>query len=346
VPLPIFDNQNLLDSSQAQIVFEYSQHFPNETELALAFISGHSKKYIGIKRRNDSLIYVENNNKVFEIGSISKTFTATILAKLVHNKKVKIDEPIKNLLPINLNQSSLNGVEITLLDLANHTSGLPPVPDNLSTDYSIPGSPYQYYDENKLYDFLSNRLILSSVPGEKKLYSNLGGGLLGHILTLITKKSYEELILESICKPLGMSSTFLKLKEEHYNYLVRGRDPDGNIVQNWDLGVFAGAGEIKSTASDMVKYVQAFIEDTSSFYHLALQPTFQVNDREIMCLGWGIYKLGEKDLYPVFGGTGGYSCGVIFNRKAKTAIILLTNVSAFLSAKGDYIPSLCRALGK
>jgi CubicO group peptidase (beta-lactamase class C family) len=145
--------------------------------------------------------------------------------------------------------------------------------------------------------------------------------------------------------PLGMNNTFVKIKDEQLNNLIRGRDSTGNIVQNWDLNILAGAGEIKSTASDMVKYVQAFIKDTSSFYHLALQPTFQVNEKEIMCLGWGIYELDDKELYPGFGGTGGYSCGVIFNKKEKTAIILLTNVSAFLSAKGDYIPSLCRSLG-
>ncbi len=337
-------NNNHLNTIQIDTIFKYSKLFPNETEFSIAFINGDSVKYVGVKRENDSLKYVVNHDKIFEIGSITKTFTGTILAKLVYEKKVKLNEPIKNLLPIKLKQSSLNGMEITLQDLANHTSGFPPVPDNLGTDYSIPGSPYQYYDENKLYDFLSNRLVLASVPSEKKNYSNFGGGLLGHILTLIANKSYEELVDESICKLLGMNDTFVKLRKEHFNRLVRGRDPNGKIVPNWDLNILAGAGEIKSTVTDMVKYVNAFIDDTSSFYYLALQPTFKVNDQEIMCLGWGIYKLGEKDLYPVFGGTGGYSSGIIFNRKTKRGIILLSNVSGFLSAKRDYIPSLCRSL--
>lgn len=113
---------------------------------------------------------------------------------------------------------------------------------------------------------------------------------------------------------------------------------------SFSVGGASGAGEIKSIAFDLVKYVQAFIDDTSSFFNLALQAAFQVNEKEIMCPGWGIYKLDRRELYPAFGGTAGDSSGIIFEKKTKKAIILLTNVSAFLSAKGDYIPSLCESL--
>jgi len=338
------NNDSLLTESQLDTIFKYSKLFPNETEYSIAFINGNFVRYVGIKRQNDSLIFIENSDRIFEIGSITKTFTSTILAKLVYDGKVKLSESIKNLIPIKMKQSSKNGNEITLLHLANHTSGLPPIPDNLSTNWEIPGSPYQYYDENKLYDFLSKRSILNSTPGDIKVYSNLGGGLLGHLLTLITKKSYEKLLFETICIPLKMEDTCVKLKENHIKNLVRGRDPNGRVVPNWDLNVLAGAGEIKSTTRDLVKYIQANMDDSSSFFHLALQPTFQVNDREMMCLGWGIYKLNGKNLYVAFGGTGGYSSGIIFEKTTKTAVILLTNISAFLSAKGDYTPTICRNL--
>lgn len=138
VNLPVLNNQNVLDSLQAQVVLRYSQHFPNETELALAIITSSSQKYVGIIRRHDSLIYVQNSDKVFEIGSITKTFTATMLAKLVYDGQVDLNEPIKNILPVNLHQSALNGKEVTLLHLANHTSGFPKEPDNVSTDWATP----------------------------------------------------------------------------------------------------------------------------------------------------------------------------------------------------------------
>ena len=123
--LPVTNNNNSLDSVQADNVYRYARYYPNGTQLSICIIKGNYEKYVGIERRNDSLIYIDNKDRIFEIGSITKTFTGMILAKLVYEGKVNPDEPIKNILPIHLKQSSLNGKEITLVNLANHTSGLP-----------------------------------------------------------------------------------------------------------------------------------------------------------------------------------------------------------------------------
>ena len=125
------------------------QHFPNGSEVSIALLVDDSTSFIGIRRQNDSVISVENRTGIFEIGSVTKTVTATILAKLVYEGAVDLDAPIKTFLPITLRQSSLNGKEVTLLHLANHTSGLPKEPDNVSTDWAMPGSPYQSYDTDE-----------------------------------------------------------------------------------------------------------------------------------------------------------------------------------------------------
>ncbi|HUI30591.1 MAG TPA: serine hydrolase, partial [Candidatus Acidoferrales bacterium] len=129
--LPVTNNPNSLDSTQALAVYDRAEYFPNGTQLSICIIKGDSEKYVGIERRNDSLVYVDNSDSVFEIGSITKTFTGTMLAKLVYDGKVNEDDPVKNYLPITLNQSSLNGKEMTLVQLANHTSGLPFEPTNV-----------------------------------------------------------------------------------------------------------------------------------------------------------------------------------------------------------------------
>ena len=138
VKLPVVESQNSLDSSQAQAVFDRAQHFPNGTQLSICIITGDSEKYIGIERRNDALVYINNSDRVFEIGSITKTFTGTMLAKLVYDGRVNLNEPIKNILRVPLNQSSLNGKEITLVHLANHSSGLPFEPNNVKNDEEHP----------------------------------------------------------------------------------------------------------------------------------------------------------------------------------------------------------------
>jgi CubicO group peptidase (beta-lactamase class C family) len=346
--LPITSNPNSLDSLQAQAVYDRAQYFPNGTQLSICIIKGDSEKYIGIERRNDSLVYVENSDSVFDIGSITKTFTGTMLAKLVYDKKVHLDDPIKNYLPITLNQSSLNGKEITLVQLAEHTSGLPYEPINVKNDNKHPFdpyAPYKGYSIERLYDYLSHQLVLQSSPGEKRTYSNLGGGLLGHILTLVFKKSYEEILFETVCKPLRMQNTFVDLTPERIHRMVQGRHPNGDLLpfEDGDCGALTGCGGIKSSASDLVKYLKANITDTTYFY-LAQKPTKQFDEHFSGAPGWAPYSERGKHHQGAFGATPGYSSGVIFERNTHVGVVLLTNVSSYLAVKGNYTEGLCRAL--
>lgn len=348
VKLPAANNPGLLDSLQAQAVYDRAQYFPNGTQLSICIIKGDSEKYIGIERRNDSLVYIENSDSVFEIGSITKTFTGTMLAKLVYDGKISKDDPVKNFLPITLKQSSLNGQEMTLVQLANHTSGLPFEPANVRNDDKYPFdqyAPYKNYSTERLYDYLSRQLVLQSTPGEKRLYSNLGGGLLGHILTLITKKTYEELMFETICKPLGMSSTFVELTSDRECRMVHGRYPNSNVLPfgNGDCGALTGCGGIKSSVKDLVKYLRANMTDTTYFY-LAQKPTKQFDEHFSGALGWAPYSERGMHHQGAYGATPGYTCGMIFERNTRVGVVVLTNVSAYLAAKGNYIEGLCRAL--
>ncbi len=346
--LPATTAWNTLDSSQAEIVYTYARHCPNGTQLSLCIITGDSEKYVGVRRWNDSLFYLNNSDSVFEIGSITKTFTGTMLADLVYHGKVNVHEPIKNLLPVRLHQSSLNGKEITLVDLATHTSGIPFEPDNVKSDSTHafdPLSPYRYYTTEKLYGYLSTHMVLHSTPGEQRTYSNLGFGVLGTILTAMTGKSYETLLAESVCAPLGMQQTFVELTPERARMMVRGRDPDGRPLpfDVGDCGPLASAGGVKSSVKDLVKYLRANLTDTT-YFALAQKSMKDYDSHFTGGLGWGTY--GDRGLHHVgaFGATGGYTSGIIFERKCRVGIILLTNVSALLALHGNSTEMLCRAL--
>jgi len=344
--LPVTNNKNSLNSAQAENVFRYARHFPNGTQLSICIIKGDSENYVGIERRNDSLFYIDNKDQIFEIGSITKTFTGTILAKLVYEGKVNPDEPIKNILPVHLKQSSLNGKEITLVNLSNHTSGLPFEPGDVKDDISYDRyNPYRNYNIEKLYNYLSNKMVLSSTPGEKRTYSNLGVGLLGHILTLITGKSYEQLLFETICNPLKMKNTFTIYNDERKRLLVRGLDEKGNPLEfdEDDITAFLGAGGIKSTAKDLVKYLRANMDDTT-YFRLAQKKTIDYNEHFTGSLAWAPYNENGKSHLGAYGSTGGYTCGIIFERNDRVGVVVLTNVSPYLVSQGVNIEGLCRAL--
>jgi CubicO group peptidase (beta-lactamase class C family) len=333
------DSKAKLTKQQANIIYNYSKKFPEDTEFSIGVIKGDSVIFIGIKRQSDSLVYINNSNSVFEIASITKTFTGTLLAKMVCDGTLNLNEPVKNLLPVKIKQSSLNGKEITLVQLANHTSGLPRDMETVSTKDDFPPNRKLRNDVDRLYDYLSNSCILNSIPGEKRAYSNLGATILGHILTLLSNKSYESLMNEAITGPLGMQNTFIQFTDANKKNLVPGRDAKGNIIGSDDIGI-VGAGGIKSTAEDLTKYIKACIKDTS-YFRLAQQGTFDEDDHNTSCLGWGYYKYNGLRLYGAFGNTWGYSCGVIFEKTARVGFVLLSNVSA---SQGDDITKMCREL--
>ena len=349
VKLPESNNLNSLDSVQAEIIYKYALNYPDSTQLSIGVLTGTKEKYVGIEWRNDSLIYIENSSRTFEIGSITKPFTGIMLSKLVYDKQVNPDEPIKNVLPIKLKQSSLNGVEITLTHLATHTSGLPfEPPDVKYNNPEIPYDwydPYRYYDVHKLYEYLEKKEVLLSTPGKIRRYSNLDLGLLGHILSLITKKSYENLLFEFICNPLDMNDTYINFKVEKKRFLVQGRDEDGRPI-NCDEAqnnAFIGASGIKSSVKDLVKFLKANIYDTTYFY-LAQKTVKVTNEHFTASLGWETYNEKGKHHVGAFGSTGGYTAGIIFERNEKVGIVVLSNVSAYTAPKGSSIEDLCKEL--
>lgn len=314
--------------------------FPNKFQVSIAIINGDNTEYIGVIRKNDTLITINNKNSVFEIGSISKVFTSVLFSNLIHDNKISLDETLSNQFDFNLK----NVKNIQLYQLANHTSGLPRLPENimplLATNQS---NPYKYYTPKLLESYLKDDLTLQYPTGEKNVYSNLGAGLLGYILTLKSNKAYEELLKDNILKPLKMNQSY-SLSIDNKN-VVRGLNQNGTPASNWDFtNVFVGAGGIKSTTNDMVKFARKNFEN-DSIYNLPQQPTFTINSSLKMGLGWHISKDGDNEFLWHNGGTGGYRSCFAIDKLNKKGVVVLSNISGMDASSGK-IDTLCFQLLK
>ena len=170
-----------------------------------------------------------DGNTEFEIGSITKVFTASVLADMVAKGEVKLDDPVAKYLPTSVKIPTRNGRQITLLDLATQSSGLPRMPDNLHPKDEA--NPYADYTVDQMYSFLSSYQLPRDI-GSKYEYSNLGVGLLGHALALRAGKSYEDLVTERILRPLGMNDTRITLSPSMKSRLAPGHSPTGSVVAN------------------------------------------------------------------------------------------------------------------
>jgi CubicO group peptidase (beta-lactamase class C family) len=145
---------------------------------------------------------------------------------------------------------------ITLFQLATHTSSLPRLPKNLWKTVKDEKNPYANYTVEDLYNFLNQCRLWRSV-GSKVAYSNLGMGLLGHILSLIDGRPYERAVIERICVPLAMTDTSIELSEAQQKRLAHGHNEKGERVPKWDIPTLPGAGAFNSTATDMLRYLEA-----------------------------------------------------------------------------------------
>jgi D-alanyl-D-alanine-carboxypeptidase/D-alanyl-D-alanine-endopeptidase len=268
-----------------------------------------------------------DGNSVFEIGSVTKVFTATLLAIMVERGEVSLNDPISKYLPKTVKTPTRDGKEITLLDLATQTSGLPRLPTNFAP--KDPRNPYADYSVDQLYAFLSGYTLTRGI-GEKYEYSNLGVGLLGHILALRAGMDYETLVRKRICQPLRMEDTKISLTPEMQARLVTGHNPALIPVANWDLPTLAGAGALRSTVNDMLKFVAANIGLTKSPLLAAMQQA-QQSQRETgqpdlsIGLNWHILKKFDSEIIWHNGGTGGYHSFIGFDKKNRKGVVVLSN---------------------
>jgi len=275
---------------------------------------------------------------VFEIGSITKVFTASVLSDMVARREVKLDDPVANYLPRAVHMP-VRGRPISLLDLATQVSGLPRLPDNLAP--RDPSNPYADYSVPQLYEFLS-RYQLPRDPGASYEYSNLGMGLLGHTLALRARMSYEQLVTRRLLTPLGMRETAITLTPPLRARLAPGHDEAGNVVPNWDLPTLAGAGALRSTASDMLAFLAANVDTSATPIGRALRQTHdprQATDNPNLKVGlaWHILSRPIGNIVWHNGGTGGYRTFIGFDPVRRIGVVVLSNFNRSVDDLGYHL---------
>jgi CubicO group peptidase (beta-lactamase class C family) len=275
-------------------------------------------------------------DSIFEIGSISKTFTALILAQMVTQHKVKLDDPVRELLPPGT-VAKPEGAEITLLDLATQHSGLPRMPDNFNpADLQ---DPYADYRPANLYEYLAKHGV--SKPADPPFnYSNLGLGLLGQALANRAGMSYPELLKAFVTGPLGLNDTVVKLSPEQEKRFAQGHGPGHQPAKPWNLDALAGAGAIRSTAADMLTYLEAQLHPDKVPPASALAMCHELHADGLPGMKIGLAWLFETDTHNYWhnGGTGGYSSYALFNPQGDYAVVVLYNTT--IDANGSFADRL------
>ncbi len=325
--LPISAQDNFTDDSEIK-TFLHNSFDGKNAGMVIGLVDEHGSRIFAAGKLDNNTSQELNGDTVFEIGSITKTFTALLLQDMVERGEMNLNDPVAKYLPQSVVMPTRNGKEITLLNLAAQDSGLPFNPLNLDGGENY----FAHYTTNELYAILPS-CALSSDPGAKFEYSNLGMGLLGHAIALKEGANYESLVVNRICRPLHMDSTRVTLTDELKARLTRGHDASGKLVPNWDFDVLAGCGALHSTANDLLKYISAEIGLTPCSLAPAIEKTQAIRHRGDPVYGdtampWvdcgqsaqtGMKLLGHA------GGTAGYSAFIGFDRQHQRGVVVLFN---------------------
>jgi serine-type D-Ala-D-Ala carboxypeptidase/endopeptidase len=266
------------------------------------------------------------SRSVFEIGSITKVFTGTLLADMVARGEVSLGDPVVEYLPKGVTMPARAGREISLVDLATHRSGLPRLPDNLvPRDMS---NPYADYTFALMYEFLSEHELRRDIGSEFE-YSNLGVGLLGHVLARHAETDYETLVRERVFEPLGMSMSTITLSGDQRALMVRGHDAQGTVTSLWDIPTMSGAGAIRSNMDDMLVFLAKNVGTPSTDVERSMRAAHET--REVMNsdmdigLNWITRRVDEDKIIWHNGGTGGFRSFIGFDPDREIGVVVLAN---------------------
>ncbi len=269
-----------------------------------------------------------SGDTLYPLASITKTFTGALLADFVRRGRVRLNDPIIKYLPRGVIATNSPLARVTLLDLATHTSGLPRMPDNAASRGRGRGK--RPYSEAQLYEFLSHYRPVRP-PGTAFEYSNVGIGLLGHILELAGGTPYETMVVRRICRPLGMNSTRVTPTSSMQERMAQGYDVRSNPVAPKAFGVEQSSGGLYSTADDMIKYLAANLGFSSAGIERALldaqQPRRKVPGKKsaFMGLTWQIRRLRGREIVSKNGGIAGFQSFIAFSRADRVGVIALAN---------------------
>lgn len=326
-----------LGQTHERMMQNFVQTLSDKSSLSSVIIQHDSCIYFGLEKVNDNVQTIDCKDKIYAIGSISKVFTAAIYAAFLEQKVIKANDPIRKHLRIKYKTKD----RITMDQLANHTSGLPRLPDNILGDLvNFPDDPYKNFSEERLIEYLEQYMYLDHKPGNHFDYSNLGMGLLGFICSKIVGRTYEELLKEYVFEPINMqqsSSLVETLKQEN---LVQSYDEKGNSIKNWNMNILSPAGAVYASSSDMAKFARSILKNKISYLNDQCLPIFKVDDDLSIGRAWFIIRKNNQEYLFHNGQVAGHRSCMIIDKINQKAVILLSNLD-MSNAKSDEIDALC-----
>jgi len=315
------------DAEIRQILAERIDQKRQSVGIVVGVVEGQSERIVsyGVLDQRDPRPL--GGSTTFEIGGLTSVFTSLLLADMAQRGEVTLDDPLSKYLPPTIRLPSVGSRSITLVDLATHSAGLPLLPTRFNP--KTQANPYVDYTESALYQSLDNFKLTGNL-GVDYSYSHFGMGLLAVALSRRASQSYESLLKARVLDPLGMKNTGVTATPEMNSQLAVGHNGALQRVGYWDTSALAGAIGLKSTANDLLTFLEAELGYRNSPLAGAMAAMLNVRKptryRGLeLALGWHVLSTSNGQIMWHNGGTGGFRAFMGFSPRTKVGIVVLSN---------------------
>lgn len=332
----VFLNVHLSAQDRSLLKNEVDKIIYHETEITLdktpGFIVGlligdstYVFPYGHAARNTDQVLSPEN---IFELGGITKVFTANVIEILVSNNQLNYEDLLNDFLPEEFQNQ--NAKELNILQLVTHTSGLPRMPAEFGIKEIEDNNPYKYYSKNDLLQFYANFFWIND---GSYLYSNVNYALLEIVIEKVTGSTYEEVVQDLILSPLEMDNSFYNFDgQNNYSKITKGYSITQKAVQPWMYKSFSASEGLKSNMNDLVKFVRKNLtaselkDDYSMAPLLTKNVVTPLNEKIYSGKGWHtVVQRNTPDIHIHSGTTAGHRSFIGFVKSSQTAVIVLSN---------------------
>lgn len=328
----------LAAQSAGDLKFEIKQMILNDTEISLSktpgflvgIIDGENEHIVEFGTNGPKSEDVLQVGDIFEVGSISKVMTASLVSIMVHKGLLQYDQKVNELLPLEYQNPRLE--DLTILNLVQHHSSLPIRPHYFGKRNVDPDNPYRYYKKSDLLAFYRDFVPEKGERSHDFRYAHTNYALLEIALEYHTGNEFATLLQEHVLNPLQMDSTFVDFKEQREDILTPGYDRSVRVADPWLFSSFAASEGVKANMTDLISYTKAHMDISQTGLedilventHAELPTDF--NQYIYTARGWQVVKQRKRyNIITHTGKTGGHVAFIAFVKETKTGVVLLAN---------------------
>jgi D-alanyl-D-alanine-carboxypeptidase/D-alanyl-D-alanine-endopeptidase len=301
----------------------------NDAGIIVGIIDSQGRRIISFGHRNAGDSRPLDGDTVFEIGSVTKVFTAILLADMVGKGEVALADPAAKYLPADVKVPRRDGRSITLVDLATHTSGLPFMPENAP---AVNDAAAAKYSVTGLKRYVAGFQLKHGI-GSKWGYSNIGYWVLSEALSSRARTDYETLVRERATAPLKLTDTDFSLSQKMKANLAVGYDAalqPAPVISGLPIySIMPAAGGLYSTANDLLTLLSVAIGYERSPLSPAIETTLSTRrptgGGNEQALGWTVIGKGDDQLIYRDGGTYGFASSIAWDPKKRIGVVVLSN---------------------